>query len=98
MVNLLINAVFWLINKVYSIILSPLFAILNTLMPNANIVEHILNFLTLGLQYMGTLAGLLCIPSGAFTLLITYLELKFTVFVVMKVAKLSLNVYNKLKP
>ena len=98
MVNLLINAVFWLINKVYSIILSPLFAVLNTLMTNANIVQHILDYLTLGLQYMGTLAGLLCIPEDAFTLLITYIEIKFTVFVVMKVAKLSLNIYNKLKP
>lgn len=98
MVNLIVNAIFWLVNKLYAIILSPLFAILNTIMPDANLVQHILNFLTLGLQYMGTLSSLLLIPSSAFTLLITYIQLKFAVFVVMKVAKLSLNVYNKLKP
>ena len=98
MINLLINAIFWLINKLYSIILTPLFAVLNTILPNVNLVQHILNFLTLGLQSLGTLAGLLCIPKDAFTLLITYIELKFAVFVVMKVVKLSLNIYNKLKP
>lgn len=98
MINMIINAIFWLINSLYTLILSPLFAVLDALFPGADVVTHIVDFLQIGLNYLGTISGLFLIPITAFTFLLTYIEGKFAVFVVLKVCKLSLNIYNKLKP
>lgn len=99
MINLIVNFLFFIVNSLYAIILSPIFAAINALLPDdVNFIEHITDFLSQALSYISTIAALLCIPAAALTLVVTFFETKFLMFALIKVAKLSLNLWQKLKP
>lgn len=99
MINLIVNFLFFIVNSLYTIILSPIFAGINALLPqDVDFLGYVVNFLTQGLSYVGTVAGLLCIPTAALTLVITWFEAKFLVYALIKVGKLAINIWQKLKP
>lgn len=99
MINLIINFLFFIVNSLYTIILSPIFLGINALLPDSvDFLGHVTDFLTQGLSYVGTVAGLLCIPTACLTLVFTWFECKFLIFALIKVGKLALNIWQKLKP
>lgn len=98
MINLIVNFLFFIVNSLYTLILSPVFAGINALLPSdINFVEHITDFLSQALTYISTIAALLCIPTAALTLVVTFFETKFLMFALIKVRKIVIKLVAKIK-
>lgn len=98
MINLIVNFLFFIVNSLYVIILSPIFAGINALLPDdVNFIEHIIDFLSQALTYISTIAALLCIPAAALTLVVTWFETKFLMFALIKVRKIVAEFVAKIK-
>lgn len=98
MINLIVNFLFFIVNSLYTIILSPVFLGINALLPgDVNFIEHITDFLSQALTYISTIASLLCIPASALTLVVTFFETKFLMFALIKVRKIIAKSVAKIK-
>lgn len=99
MINKLIEGIFFIINKIFTIIFTPFFTALFALFPDlSTYLSRILTFLNYALRYVGVFTTSLFLPNTLFTAIFTYFEIKFSIFILSRSIKFIINVYNKLKP
>lgn len=99
MFNLLFKFIFSLINKVFSILLSPFITAITVLFPDlSNVASSITTFISYGVTYISFARDLLLIPTGALSMLFSYYLIKYSVYLINISIKFIVNVYNTLKP
>ena len=99
MFNLLFKFIFSLINKVFSILLSPFITAITVLFPDlSNVASSITTFISYGVTYIAFSRDLLLIPTGALSMLFSYYLIKYSVYLINISIKFIVNVYNTLKP
>lgn len=99
MLDLLVQWVFKIVNKLISTIMSPLISGITRLFPStASIVTNIGSFFGYTLTYVNTACRLLLIPNSLLVLLFTYFEVKYSIHLLIIVAKGTIKLYNYLKP
>lgn len=99
MLNILVKAVFYIINKVFTVITAPLFVAVNALFPD--ITRHfasVANFLDIALTHVNFVCHMLFIPFTCFNLFFVYFFIKYTILITVKAVKFIIKVYDKLKP
>lgn len=99
MLQVIVNAIFKVIAFIGGVVMSPIVAIVNALIPDfSTFISGILNFVAQGLTYVPFILRLFMIPN--YCLAIVYLY--FTAYVTFKIGfasyKLILKLYNKFKP
>lgn len=99
MINKLIEGIFFIINKIFTIIFTPFFTALFALFPQlSTFLTYITNFLALAVRYIGFISSLIFIPSNYWTMIFDYFVIKYSIFILAQGVKFIINVYNKLKP
>lgn len=99
MINKLIEGIFYIINKIFSIIFTPFFTALFALFPQVSTyVSYITSFIELCTRYAGLFATLLFFPNNYMTAIFDYFVIKYSIFILSRSIKFIINVYNKLKP
>ena len=79
MLNIIIKAIFFIVGKIGDIILLPIMAIVNALIPNLSVsINNIFDYLAMGFQYIPFALKCLLIPSFCIEIVIlvftTYLS------------------------
>lgn len=104
MLNIIIKAVFFVITKLFSIILSPILTIIIALFPNlAQITTGATDFMTTYIFpyvtfVMQILENLVFLPHWLVVFLFDYFLIKYTIFITIQAVRFGIQVYNKLKP
>lgn len=99
MLDILVQWVFKVVNKLISAIFNPIVSGITSLFPSTStIFSNIISFLGYGLTYVYNVTQLLCIPTTIITLLFSYFEIKFTIYLIVLAIKGTINLYNYLKP
>lgn len=99
MLNKLIQFVFKIITKIFSIIFTPLFSGITVLFPSVgNFFNYISQFLGIALTYFVSVCRLVLLPQGALLLLFNYFAIKYSIFLVLQGVKFIMFIYEKLKP
>lgn len=101
MLSILIKFVFGVINKIVSLLFTPLFALLDIFAPISilgDIINSILSFVRLALNYFNFFVDLLCIPPILFQVIFTILLGVFTFSLSVKIITLSISIYKSFKP
>lgn len=99
MINLLVKAIFFVITKLYSIILTPFLALITGLFPSlSQYFSSITTFLNYALTYVRSILRLLLIPNEVILLLFNYFAILYTVYITTLTVRFAINLYKKLKP
>lgn len=99
MLNILVKAIFWVVGKIADIILIPIMAIVNALVPNLNIdFNNIFSYLEMGFQYIPFFLKLLLIPSYCIEFVVVIFTTYISFVVGVRVYNFIMKVYNKFKP
>lgn len=99
MVNLLVKAIFFVITKLYSIILTPFLAIITALFPSlSQYFNYIITFLRYCFTYVRSILRLLLIPDNAVLMLFNYFSILYTIYITTLAIRFAINLYKKLKP
>lgn len=99
MLQIIIKAIFFIIAKIYDLVLSPFFSVIFALFPTvATYFSYITTFLNSAFTYFATCLDLLCIPRTALLLLFDYYAIKYSIYLIRISLKFSIKVYNMLKP
>lgn len=104
MLNIIIKAVFFVITKLFSIILSPILAVILALFPDLSVITtgatqfmtvYMFPYVTFALQM---LENLVFLPHFLVVFLFDYFLIKYTIYITIQAVRFGLQVYNKLKP
>lgn len=95
LITFVMNIIITIIQAIFTPFLTALFALFPSL---STYFTYITNFLTTGLQYVGTCLNWLCFDTSMFTLLFDYFLLKYSIHLLIQAIKFAINMYNKLKP
>ena len=99
MLKILVNFVFKIINKLYSIIFTPLFSVVNALFPDvSSYVSTITGFFNYCSTYVLNALDFVLLPRDLVVLLLDYFLIKFSIQVAISSVKFTMFVYEKLKP
>lgn len=99
MINLLVKAIFFVITKLYSIILTPFLVLITGLFPSlSQYFSSITTFLNYALTYVRSILRLLLIPNEVILLLFNYFAILYTVYITTLTVRFAINLYKKLKP
>lgn len=99
MINLLVKAIFFVITKLYSIILTPFLAIITALFPSlSQYFNYIITFLRYCFTYVRSILRLLLIPDNAVLMLFNYFAILYTIYITTLTIRFAINLYKKLKP
>ena len=99
MVGLLFQVFFIAITKIFSILLSPLFALINVCFPATDIIgDYILGYINYGITYISFAREVMLIPVGALSMLFSYFLTKYSIYLINISVKFIVNVYDTLKP
>lgn len=99
MLDLLIQWVFKVVNKIVSAIFNPFVSAVSSLFPStATIFTNLISFFGYALTYVSNVCQFLCIPNTILMLLFSYFEIKFTIHLLIIAIKGTINLYNYLKP
>lgn len=104
MFKLLLQVVFTLITKLFSLILSPILAIVTVAFPDlANIISACTYFLTTYVYpYVAfsirLIENFLGVPHWIFVFLFDYLLIKYTCYLTIQAIKFGIACYQKFKP
>lgn len=99
MINKLIEGIFYIITKIFSIIFTPFFTALFTLFPSlSSYVDYVIAFVDLMGNYNGVFQTILFLPSGYLLAIFDYLLIKYSIYLLAISVRFIINVYNKLKP
>lgn len=99
MLNSLISGIFKVIGYLASVVLSPIFTTISTVIPVlTSFFESIVTFLGYGLQYTSFFVKLLMIPKAPLVVLISFFATIFVFNISIRVVGLALAVYNYFKP
>ncbi len=99
MINLLVKAIFFVITKLFDIIMTPFVAGITALFPDLSTSFFYLNnFLNMCLEYFITVCKLCLIPQGALIMLFDFFLILSAIFVIKQSISLVTTIYNKFKP
>ena len=99
MLNIIIKAIFFIIGKIGDIILLPIMAIVNALIPNLSVsMDNIFSYLEMGFQYIPFALKCLLIPSFCIEIVITIFTTYLSFVVGVRVYNFIMKVYKNFKP
>lgn len=99
MLNILVKAIFWIVGKIGDIILIPIMAIVNGLIPNLNInFNNIFSYLEMGFQYIPFFLKTLLIPSYCIEFVVVIFTTYISFVIGVRVYNFIMKIYNKFKP
>lgn len=99
MLNIIIKAIFWVISKIADIILIPITAVLNALLPNLSInLDNIFNYLHTGISYIPFILKTIMIPNTCITLVVFVFTSYITFITGIRVYQFIMKIYNNFKP
>lgn len=99
MLNVIINAIFFIVGKIGDIILLPIMAIVNALIPNLSVkMDNIFSYLEMGFQYIPFALKCLLIPSTCVEIVVLVFTTYLTFVVVVRVYNFIMKVYKNFKP
>lgn len=99
MLNIIIKAIFFIVGKIGDIILLPIMAIINALIPNLSLsLDNIFNYLQMGFQYIPFALKCLLIPSLCIEIVILIFTTYLSFVVGVRVYQFIMKVYKNFKP
>lgn len=99
MLNIIIKAVFAIIGKIGDIILLPIMAIINTLIPNITIsMDNLFSYLEMGFNYIPFALKCLLIPSFCIEIVILVFTTYLTLIIGVRSYNFIMKVYKNFKP
>ena len=99
MLNIIINAIFFIVGKIGDIILLPIMAIVNALIPNLSVsMDNIFSYLEMGFQYIPFALKCLLIPSFCIEIVVLVFTTYLTFVVGVRVYNFIMKVYKNFKP
>lgn len=99
MLNVIINAIFFIVGKIGDIILLPIMAIVNALIPNLSVkMDNIFSYLEMGFQYIPFALKCLLIPSTCIEIVVLVFTTYLTFVVLVRVYNFIMKVYKNFKP
>lgn len=99
MLELLVNFIFNVVNTLISTIMSPIINAVTALFPSlGTFFTTIVTFFNTCAYYVITASELLLIPRTFWTALFTYIEIKYSIYVIIVVFKSTVKLYEKFKP
>lgn len=99
MLQVLIKGIFYILTKMFSLLLSPFFALIYALFPDVSVYfSYINDFLTTAFTYFSSAIHLSLVPQTALILLFDYYLIKFSIYLIRTTMKFSIKIYTLLKP
>lgn len=99
MLDLLVEWVFKLVVSFFTILMTPLYRFLTFTIPQfPTYVQKIIDFLVFALNYVPRILDLLFIPRACFQIWFSYIVIKYSIIITVKIIKFVIKVYNALKP
>lgn len=99
MLNIIIKAIFFIVGKIGDIILIPIIAIVNALIPNLSVsMNNIFQYLEMGFQYIPFALKCLLIPSFCIEIVVIVFTTYLTFVVGVRVYNFIMKVYKNFKP
>lgn len=99
MLSLLIKGIFFIITKLFDIIMTPFVAGITALFPDLSVAFSYFNsFLAMCLEYMITVCKLCLVPQGALIMLFDFFLVLSAIFIIKQSISLVTTIYNKFKP
>lgn len=99
MLNIIIKAIFFIVGKIGDIILLPIMAIINALIPNLSVsMDNIFSYLEMGFQYIPFALKSLLIPSFCIEIVILVFTTYLSFVVGVRVYNFIMKVYKNFKP
>lgn len=99
MLNIIIKAIFFIVGKIGDIILLPIMAIVNALIPNLSVsMDNIFSYLEMGFQYIPFALKCLLIPSFCVEIVVIVFTTYLTFVVGVRVYNFIMKVYKNFKP
>lgn len=99
MLNIIIKAIFFIVGKIGDIILLPIMAVVNALIPNLSVsMDNIFSYLEMGFQYIPFALKCLLIPSFCVEIVVIVFTTYLTFVVGVRVYNFIMKVYKNFKP
>lgn len=99
MLNVIIKAIFFIVGKIGDIILLPIMAVVNALIPNLSVsMDNIFSYLEMGFQYIPFALKCLLIPSFCVEIVVIVFTTYLTFVVGVRVYNFIMKVYKNFKP
>lgn len=99
MLNIIIKAIFFIVGKIGDIILLPIMAVVNALIPNLSVsMDNIFSYLEMGFQYIPFALKCLLIPSFCIEIVVIVFTTYLTFVVGVRVYNFIMKVYKNFKP
>lgn len=99
MISLLIKGIFFVITKLFDIIMTPFVAGITALFPDVGVAfSYLTAFVSMCTEYMVTICKLLLVPQGALIMLFDFFFILSAIFVIKQSISLVTTIYNKFKP
>lgn len=98
MINSIIKGIFYLITKLFDLLLSPILGVIFTLFPSlANYFTYITNFLNMCFTYVRSILSLLLISDTMISALFDYFIILYSIHLTIIAIKFAITIYNKFK-
>lgn len=99
MLNIIVKAIFFIVGKIGDIILLPIMAVVNALIPNLSVsMDNIFSYLEMGFQYIPFALKCLLIPSFCIEIVVIVFTTYITFVVGVRVYNFIMKVYKNFKP
>lgn len=99
MLNIIIKAIFFIIGKIGDIVLLPIMAIINALVPNLSInLDNIFNYLQMGFNYIPFVLKLFLIPKVCVQIVVVVFTTYLSFILGIRVYNFIMRVYKNFKP
>lgn len=99
MLNIIVKAIFFIVGKIGDIILLPIMAIVNALVPNLSLsMDNLFSYLEMGFQYIPFALKCLLIPSFCIEIVILVFTTYLTFVIGVRTYNFIMKVYKNFKP
>lgn len=98
MINSIIKGIFYLITKLFDLLLSPILAVIFGLFPSLeSYFSYITTFLGYCFTYVRSILSLLLITDSMITALFDYFLILYSIYLTILAIRFGITVYNKFK-
>lgn len=99
MLNLLVKGIFYIVTKLFEILLSPIISVVTALFPSlGSLFTYISSFTATSLTYVRSILKLLLISDSMILTLLDYFVILYSIHIIVLAVKFGISVYNKFKP
>lgn len=99
MLSVIIKAIFYVITKLFSLIMAPFYLAITALFPDLGLyINRIMLFLATAFTYFSSCLSLLLVPRNVLLLLFDYFLIKYSIYLIRNGINLVVRIYNNLKP